>query len=141
MEESLNKRGITMESLAHDLKQELRAKKTVLQKVKGVVELPKTPTGRDKGSIRIVAVSGEGDPENAETLIAIDMIDWSTRQAARIDAQKLLNAYPAKKVEVSGADGGPIDVAVRSQVAKELLDEVDGATRGVPGKRTEQSPA
>lgn len=45
-----------------------------------------------------------------------------------------------EKKEVSGPNGGPIDVSLRNTVAKQLLDEVDGATRGVPGQHGEQSP-
>jgi hypothetical protein len=40
------------------------------------------------------------------------MINWPVRQNARMDAQKLLNLYPAKRVEVGGKDGAAIPVAM-----------------------------
>ncbi len=46
-----------------------------------------------------------------------------------------------KKHEVAGKDGGPIDVAIRKAVGKELIDEVDGATRGLPNRGGGDKPA
>lgn len=104
--------GITAEYLVKKLKKELNAERTVLQKVKGLAEVPLTPTGKPKKGLKIVTTTGfiekrfvDGDIEkeftDGETVIAINMTDWTTRQKARIDAHKLRGDYPSEKHEVS----------------------------------------
>lgn len=40
----------------------------------------------------------------------VDVIAWDIRQKARIDAAKLLGHYPADRHELTGPEGGPIEV-------------------------------
>ena len=83
--------GITAEYLVKKLKKELNAERTVLQKVKGLAEVPLTPTGKPKKGLKIVTTTGfiekrfvDGDIEkeftDGETVIAINMTDWTTLQ-------------------------------------------------------------
>ena len=87
IEAALANRGITAELLAEKLQQELNALTMNLKKLKGVVNVDDLPDGT-----RSVGWS------ESNTLLAVDMIDWRTRQAARQDAHKLLNHYPAKEL-------------------------------------------
>lgn len=112
MKQAFEVNGITPEYLAKKLKKELNAEKTVLQKVKGSAKVPLTPTGRPKKGLAIVTKTGlietritddgpKREYSDGETVIAINMIDWSTRQKARIDAHKLSGDYPAEKHDVN----------------------------------------
>lgn len=47
--------------------------------------------------------------------------------------KELLETITAGR-ELANPNRGPIDAAVRRAVAKQMLDEVDGATRGLPEK-------
>ena len=115
--DALEKEGITIGLLAKKLKSELRAKKTNLQKLKGAPNGLKTKTGRNKSGIKVITTTGiiEYDDEDekqygtGESLLAVDMVDWGTRQKARIDAHRLRGDYPAEKHEHTGKDGGPIE--------------------------------
>lgn len=143
------RQGITAKSLVSELKAELRAQKTTYQKVKGAVSddrLPQTPKGRvRKGAPRIIATSGtlSYDSEGAtvfgdgDTLLAIDQIDWQTRQRARQDAHRLRGDYPPEKLlhGLTGKDGevidhipivlvGSPDVPINSEV-QALMDGTD----------------
>jgi len=102
---ALEGKGITPDYLATKLKRELNAKKTDKIKLKGhVLSVPK--------GFRIICRSesthlngkdGDGPIEvqdAEETLVVFDLIDWATRQKARIDAHKLLGHYPAEKHEI-----------------------------------------
>jgi len=53
------------------------------------------------------------------------LIDWNTRQKARMDAHKLMGHYPAEKHDVkhSGVVG-----------LKQLLDDIDGESKGPSGE-------
>jgi len=99
----LTSRGITMESLARDLKRELKAKETKIFKVKrGLIELPNAET-KIRRYRTIMAT-------NEEIVIAVSHIAWGVRQSARQDAQKLLNLYPPERHELSGPGGKPVEI-------------------------------
>lgn len=107
--DALDVQGITIKSLACQLKKELKAKETKIIKVKGGVPPEMIPEGeKPKCRKKYKTIIGGGIASDG--VIAVDMINWTVRQNARMDAQKLLNLYPAKKVEVSGKDGNPIPV-------------------------------
>jgi len=95
--------GITANTFAGKLKQELDAKETRIIKVKGGV--PDVTQGTHR-TYKVIQQGGEF----RDGVIAIDMINWPVRQAARIDAQKLLNLYPAKEVKVKGDPESPSPV-------------------------------
>jgi hypothetical protein len=106
----LDAKGITVKKLACLLKKELLAKETKLVKIKGGVPTlsgddaaPKKRTRRNFKTLLAGGIDQDG-------LIAVDVVAWGVRQNARMDAQKLLNLYPAKKIEVAGKDGGAIPV-------------------------------
>jgi len=144
----LEAQGLTNVFLAKQLKAELKSKKTILQKIKGAVgveQLPKTKKGQLKKGIRIIATSGtlSYDKEGAkvfgdgDTLLAIDEIDWQTRQRARQDAHRLRGDYPPEKLlhGLTGKDGevidhipivlvGSPDVPINSEV-QALMDGTD----------------
>lgn len=107
MQTALDRLGLTAEYLGRKLKQELNAKTTRTQKLKGSPgsDMPKkfrhvTTTGI------IEMVRGEDGPErefsDGESLIQWDEADMGIRQRARMDAHKLRGDYPAEKHEVSG---------------------------------------
>jgi len=60
------------------------------------MEGPAVKRGRGKAAAYRTVYEG-GIAE--DTVIAVDMVNWGVRQAARIDAQKLLGAYPSEKVD------------------------------------------
>lgn len=106
---TLSKIGVTADVLARQLKAELKAKETRFIKVKrglggGESDGQVAPEGeggtikrgRPKGAPRIVF---NGGGLGGDTVIAVDTIAWGVRQAARIDAQKLMGAYPSEKVD------------------------------------------
>lgn len=68
--ETLQGGGITLEKLAKKLAEELEA------------------------------TTWKGFAHEGSIIDERDLVDWRTRQAARIDAQKLLGLYPAEKAEV-----------------------------------------
>jgi hypothetical protein len=70
--EVLEKQGITPERLAQKLNEELDAKENKVFY----------------------------DKERGKCHVGPSMISWKIRQAARMDAQKLLGLYPAEKVEM-----------------------------------------
>lgn len=76
MEEVMGERGITRDYLARKLKAELNAKKNVVHYEKA-------------------------DPEKGLTsggfYYSKNLIDWGTRQRARMDAHKLLGDYPTTR--------------------------------------------
>jgi len=80
MDEILHERGITPSYLAKKLKAELNAKEV------------KVFNDKDDGIV-----------------YSKNLVAWNVRQKARMDAQKLLNLYPAERHEHTGADGGPIE--------------------------------
>jgi hypothetical protein len=77
------------------------------------------------------------DPQNAKNQVIESTFEFELHP--KIEALReldLLGGYrAAEKRELTGPDGGPIDVALRKAAAQDLLNEVDGATRGVPGRR------
>lgn len=107
---ALDAAGLTFEYTIKLLKKELRAKITERLKIKGAVNPDNIGKGR-----RIVATSGlivsDKDGEyftEGDTVIEWDEIDWGTRQKARMDLHKLRGDYPAKSLELTGKDGGPV---------------------------------
>jgi len=109
--QALDNAGLTFEYTIKLLKKELRAKRTERLKVKGAVNPDNLGNGR-----HIVATSGvietdkDGDQfySDGDTVIEWDEVDWTTRQKARMDLHKLRGDYPAKPVELTGKNGGPI---------------------------------
>jgi len=94
--------GITPAFLSRRLKRELNAKETHRVKVKGAVDPDNLPKGRKlvttSGSLaydKTGEVFGDGD-----SVIEWSEINWKVRQTARMDAQKLLGAYPAERKTV-----------------------------------------
>lgn len=112
--EEMDKQGLTLKKLVSKLKQELNAKTTKTQKIKG------SPQGLPK-KFRLITTTGiiettkgengtERDFSDGESLIQWDETDNTTRQKARMDAHKLRGDYPAEKLEHSGLEGGPIRI-------------------------------
>lgn len=124
---ALDRSGLTLDALLKDLKKELKAKETKYIKVKKSGSEQKTDQKKPKKAKIIYET-------DKEVLLAIDMVNWTARQAARKDAHALRGDYAPNKVEHTGKGGGPVDMAVRYTVGKQLLEEVDGATRGLPGR-------
>ena len=103
-------KGITPEFLACQLKRELHAKETKLVKIRSfppkqsqeqdanVVDMEGPAVKRGRGKAAAYRTVYEGGIAE-DTVIAVDMVNWGVRQAARIDAQKLLGAYPSEKVD------------------------------------------
>lgn len=113
MREELKAVGITKKRLAAELLKELEATETKVVKVKGFM-IPgmdgvdaemrgKLPDGYE-------AVMKTTD----ETLVQRDLVDWDIRQRARMDAQKLIGAYPAAKFEFSGP----------AELVKDVVEEI-----------------
>lgn len=105
----LLKHGISEDVLACQLKRELHAKETKLVKIKALTK-PQNSQEQDANVVEIPSRAGKRGKAAAyrtvyeggvfkDTVIAVDMINWGVRQAARIDAQKLLGAYPSEKVD------------------------------------------
>lgn len=113
-QQALDNAGLTFEYAIKLIKKELHAKKTERLKVSGAVNPDNVGKGR-----RILATSGvietdkEGDQyySDGDTVIEWDEIDWTVRQKARMDLHKLRGDYPAKPVELTGKNGGPIVTA------------------------------
>lgn len=113
MQDTFLRRGITMESLARDLKRHLRAKATKTLKVKGAAgDLPKgfrcvTTTGLTEH----VKVDGETEKDytDGESVIQWSETDHGVQLKAWIEAAKILNLYPAEKrsVEFPDENGKP----------------------------------
>ncbi|HEX9920347.1 MAG TPA: hypothetical protein VGB21_02525 [Candidatus Methylomirabilis sp.] len=130
----LNSHGINDDFLAKKLKDELKAKVIRLITLKtasglfkgdqaesedgdgGKQEEVKTPdNGGSNGNghrkykqpkeiyLGGTILSPQGS--HRHVVIAVDEVDWSTRQRARMDAHKLRGDYPAEKRELSGSIG------------------------------------
>jgi len=84
---------------------------------------------------RVIKSTAEGD----QVLDSTFEFELHDKIASIIELIRLGGYRAAERKELTGPGGGPIDVAVRNQVAKQLLDEVDGATRGVPGRGDNKS--
>ncbi|MCE5256549.1 MAG: hypothetical protein LLF89_06850, partial [Spirochaetaceae bacterium] len=114
--EVLESQGISAETLARGLKRELAAKETKLVSIDGqyrslqdIILTVAAATLDEKtlkklkrlanGPVRILGASGE------KTLVAVDMVNWGTRQKARMDAQKLLDMYPVEKKQIQLDEG------------------------------------
>ena len=105
--QACDKSGISLSRLLKDLKKELSAKETKLIKVKKnppadkvLDEISKSLGGQNaivkSTRYRVIYETTE------EILLAVDMVNWSTRQSARMDAHKLRGDYPAapQKIEI-----------------------------------------
>jgi hypothetical protein len=103
--------GLTAGKLIHQLKKELKANSKKTVKVRGAVG-----KGQLKNGHKVVAVSGyvvetkEGTElyGTGETVLESSEPNWTIRQNARMDAQKLMGLYPAEKNELSGPNGSPL---------------------------------
>lgn len=112
----LESQGISAEALARDLKRELKAQETKIISIDGryhsLEEIIMTAAAEGvndeslkkirrllKGPARVLGATGE------KTLVAVDMVNWGTRQKARMDAQKLLDMYPAETKKISFDEG------------------------------------
>jgi hypothetical protein len=110
--EYFEQNGLTLPTLTKLLKRELKAKVTKSIKIKGAVSPDQLGRGR-----RIVAASGTiiqtkdgNDFGDGETVIEWDEVAWDLRQRARMDAHKLRGDYPAEKREITGSNGGPLQL-------------------------------
>ena len=114
--EVLESQGISAEALARGLKRELKAQETKIISIDGryhsLEEIIMTAAAEGvndeslkkirrllKGPARVLGASGE------KTLVAVDMVNWGTRQKARMDAQKLLDMYPVEKKQIQLDEG------------------------------------
>ena len=114
--EVLESQGISAETLARGLKRELKAQETKIISIDGryhsLEEIIMTAAAEGvndeslkkirrllKGPARVLGASGE------KTLVAVDMVNWGTRQKARMDAQKLLDMYPVEKKQIQLDEG------------------------------------
>ena len=122
--------GISEKYLAKKLKRELNAKVSKTQKLSGATnDLPKsykliTTTGKiayEKTKFGVIENYGDGD-----TLIGWNEIDWATRQKARMDACKLLGAYPAEEHKISGTLTHGVTPETEDKALKILDDLASG---------------
>jgi hypothetical protein len=104
MSEALERVKITCESLAKQLKSELRAKIPEVVKFDGQI--------RDGDSLppgwQLVKAS------KGKSILEVTRVDFGTRQRARMDAHKLLGHYPAEKADHRHT--GSIEVEIRDCV-------------------------
>ena len=129
--DALDAEGLGLAYLIKKLKRELDAKATKLQKIKGKIPLNDNGKPQLAKGTRIVTQSEkpsldkEGELyDDGETVIAVDEIDWSTRQRARMDAHKLRGDYAPDKVEHTG------NVKINHDVESGLIDEIRAFMRG-----------
>jgi len=100
--QALNNSGTTLESLLKDLNKERKAKETKIIKVRRnaqadevVRQITESVGAKQKASkVRIIHETTE------EQVIAIDVVNWSVRQTARMDAHKLRGDYAPQKLEI-----------------------------------------
>lgn len=127
MNDVLARHGITRNSLAKHLKAELKAKVSKTAKLKGAVSDEALKAGVKKVAetgVIIHSEDGGQDYGDGDTLITWSEIAWDVRQRARMDAQKLLDMYPAEKHEHGGKGGGPIPVQITDMPPKpKTIDE------------------
>jgi hypothetical protein len=130
----LQKEGITAPFLAKELKRELHAKETKIIKVKRnaqadevVRQITESVGAKQKAASKVRIIH----ETTKEQVIAIDVVNWSVRQTARMDANKLRGDYAPQKYEHTGKDGRPIEV----KSVKDLSDDelADIATNGSAG--------
>ena len=100
----LKSAGITRASLAKLLKKELRA-------------------------TTVKAFAHEGKIK--DTLV---LIDWKTRQTARVDAQRLLGLYPPERHELTGRDGSPLHFYDVPEDERSAILEANKLTREIINK-------
>ena len=101
---ALDKRGITIDLLVRKLKKELNAN-------------------------TVKAFAHEG--RITDTLV---LVDWKTRQTARMDAQKLLGLYPAERHELTGRDGSPLHFYDVPEDERAAILEANKLTREIINK-------
>lgn len=99
---TLEANGITPESLALELKEELTSGETKTLKIKGKVEQKDLPSGvRILTRAIIPKLQKEGEDyvayDDGDTVIQWDEVNWATRQKARQDAHRLMGHYPPEK--------------------------------------------
>lgn len=124
MREDLRKAGITFETLAEVLATELKATQSKVVKIKGALKV--------KRGVKVLGVSGvieagqDGEREfgDGETLAEIERADWAARHRAADASLKLLNAFPAEKVEHKVEP-----VRVLAEIPQEQMEEIKRAAR------------
>lgn len=94
MQAVMEANGVDLNLLVEKLAEELDAEKTKIVKVEGNVLKKGLPPG-----VIILSKTRIGRVVK-ETLLGVNMVNWQTRQRARMDAQKLLDLYPAAKHEL-----------------------------------------
>ncbi len=123
--------GITDEFIARKLKEEMEA--TVVTPFKATVERYNPDTQETVKKTKIV--------------YSRKMVAWDVRQRARVDAQKLLDLYPAEKAPVGG-DGllfgaltGPLKTLLEDIIGKRQISRAIGVkVREIPEKIVEVQP-
>ena len=120
MADVLQEVGITKKRLAVKLKEALDAKIRKPLKLKGWFDKrKKLPEG-----YRIIKGTVE------ETLIELSDGDWSTREGARKDAQKLLGLYPTETVNVKhGFD----------DIIRGVIKDIHANSKGLPPLPSEET--
>jgi hypothetical protein len=111
----LDKHGITADALAKELKKELSAKETKFIKIRRnaqadeIVRQITDSVGAKKRVSKVKVVHETTE----EQIIAVDVVNWTTRQNARIDAHKLRGDYPSaiNKHTFPDKDGNPQSIS------------------------------
>jgi len=120
---TMKKYDLTADVFVKRLKAELNAKETKIIKVKknasadAVMAEILAATGGKKAKVSGIKVLYE---TSEEMVLAVNVRAWGIRQNARVDGQKLLDMYPAEKREISGPDGGPIQVATDDDILQRV---------------------
>lgn len=120
---ALRREGITPEYLAKKLKKELNAKKDEKVKLKGAVMQKELPKGYKLVAVSRSLTKNKGEDRQlqlGESLIQYKAIAWGVRQRARQDAHRILGHYPAEKHELTGKDGGPMEVMTLAERLKQI---------------------
>ncbi|MCK5607977.1 hypothetical protein KAR91_39215, partial [Candidatus Pacearchaeota archaeon] len=117
IDRAYKKAGITPTRLAKCLDAELKATETKIIKIKGAVQQQDLPKG-----FTVIATTGliEYDKQGAEiycdgeTVIRYDPAALGIRQKARESADNVMGHIPARKHELAGENGKPIEIIVKS---------------------------
>ena len=143
--EALERHKINYDIIAKTARNGLLAKRTEKAKMKGAVDLPKTPKGNLRKGYRaftsgVIEQNEDGKSYGTgETLVLIDMVDNAERRKM---AQLVAGWYgltPAAEFRVkhSGPDGGPIET--ETTFIQQLMEDAKGATRGLPNRDPNES--
>lgn len=115
IDEAFKSEGITPTYLAKLLKKELKAKETKVFHNKDIIphieQCPKCKEGVYKEK-KCKLCKGIGHILISSVVYSKDLVAWEIRQKARQDAHQIMGQYPAKKHEVGGQNGQPIEITV-----------------------------